>query len=346
MTPKDDTPRNMLTPNDQSPAPSPWNMDWNLLRTFMVIAEQNSITGAARYLGLKQPTVSNALRRLETMLGCQLAQRDPRNFTLTRHGKALYHECREIFGSITRLPNLLSSMSEQVEGHITICMTSHVMTPLLDQAIAAFHKENPLTSFSISIQSSHNVVETVLSKQATFGVCLMRDKRPELESTLFYREHFGFFCGPTHPLYGKENLKLEDMRDFERVSFSTDDLGGLLHPVAAVRAQAQFSDKVAGVSNNLEEVRRMITAGLGFGPLPIHVVERDIINKRLWQLPPYTGTPAVDIFLVSHPKANLNAAEAAFLESLTGLIKKTSLTARTYGSQKINPENSMKQKTA
>ncbi len=308
-----------------------WSMDWNLLRTFVVIAEENSITGAARFLGLKQPTVSNALKRLETLLGVQLAARDPRNFALTRHGKALYKECREIFGSVDRLPNLLAGTSDAIEGHVNLCMASHVVTPLLDAALSEFHAANPMTSFSISVLSSRDVVERVLSKQASFGVCLMRQPEPELRSKLFYREHFGLFCGPTHPLYGREGLTLEDLRVYERVTFSTDNLGDVLHPVAALRAQAQLSDKLAGDSNNLEEVRRMIMAGLGIGPLPIHVVERDIATGRIWQLPPYDHTPLVDIFLISHPRANLNAAEAAFLAKLTNLISATPLEARTYG---------------
>ena len=313
-------------------------MDWNLLRTFMVIAEENSITGAARFLGLKQPSVSNALRRLETLLGVQLAARDPRNFALTRHGEALYKECREIFGSVNRLPNLLAGTSDAVEDHVNICMASHVATPLLDAALAEFHAANPLTSFSISVLSSRDVVERVVSKQASFGVCLMRERVPELTTTLFYREHFGFFCGPSHPLYGREGLTLKDMREYERVTFSTDNLGDVLHPVAALRAQAQLSDKLAGDSNNLEEVRRMIMAGLGIGPLPIHVIERDIKNGRLWQLPPYKDTPIVDIFLISHPRANLNAAEAAFLAKLTEMITETPLDARTYGATAPSPK--------
>jgi DNA-binding transcriptional LysR family regulator len=320
----------------QRPSGVSWDMDWNLLRTFMVIAEKNSITGAARQLGLKQPTVSNALRRLEDILGAPLAERDPRNFRLTRHGKALYRESREIFGSVARLPNLLASLGDAVEGHLTICMASHVTTPLLDEALARFHQQNPLTSFSISILSSREVLDTVSAKQATLGICLMREPRPnaarpELDTTLFYRQHFGFFCGPTHPLFGSSDLTLEDLREHERVTFATDALDDVLHPVAELRVQARLSERVAGISNNLEEVRRMIVAGLGYGPLPIHVVERDIEQGRLWQLPPYRDTPAVDISLVSHPRANLNAAESAFLHALRCLVERTPLSARTYG---------------
>ena len=52
-----------------------WDLDWNLLRSFVVIAEVKSITRAAERLNLKQPSVSNALRRLEDRIGQRLVER-------------------------------------------------------------------------------------------------------------------------------------------------------------------------------------------------------------------------------------------------------------------------------
>ncbi len=311
-----------------------WDLDWNLLRTFMVIAQKGSITQAAAALQLKQPTLSNALKRLEESLQCSLADRGPRTFTLTRQGAALYRECLDIFGSIGRLPNALSADEVAVAGHVSIVMASHVASPMFDEVLSQFHTENPKATLSLSVQSSAEVVETVAAKQATFGVCLLREEKPDLDITLFYREHFGFFCGPTHPLFGVEDLSVADLRGQQRVSFSTDKLGDVLHPIAVLRGRAQFGDKVTGLSNNLEEVRRMIMAGLGIGPLPIHVVERDIVAGRLWQLPPYNKLPEIDIYMVSNSRAKMNRAEQAFLTMLQKRITATPLTERTYGNPK------------
>ena len=49
--------------------------DWNLLHTFTVIVEERSITGAANRLFLRQPSVSNALKRLEDQIGARLIDR-------------------------------------------------------------------------------------------------------------------------------------------------------------------------------------------------------------------------------------------------------------------------------
>jgi DNA-binding transcriptional LysR family regulator len=74
----------------------------------------------------------------------------------------------------------------------------------------------------------------------------------------------------------------------------------------------------------------MIIAGLGIGPLPLHVVRRDIEDGLLWQLPPYDDMPAIDVHVVWNPKAAMNRAETALLEELLRRIEATPIEARTY----------------
>ncbi|WP_321391840.1 LysR family transcriptional regulator [Emcibacter sp.] len=308
-----------------------WDLDWNLLRTFMVIAQEQNITRAAQQLNQKQPSVSNALRRLEEKLGCQLAERGPRSFKMTHHGEALFQECKELFGTVGRLPNIIQDVHDNVQGHIKILMTSQVITPLLDETLRTFHEKNPKATFSISVRGSQEVIEALHAKEGTLGICLIREPLENLTTQLLYREHFGFFCGRNHPLFGKTDISMEDLRGQQRVTFYTDRLGDVLHPIAVLRGQAQLSDAVTGVSNNLEEVRRMIMAGLGIGPLPIHVVERDILMGRLWPLLPVEEAPAVDVYTLQNPRAVLNAAEKEFLKLLDQKIRDIPLTERTYG---------------
>jgi DNA-binding transcriptional LysR family regulator len=308
-----------------------WNLDWNLLRTFMVIVQEGSITAAAQKLSLKQPTVSNALRRLEECLGRKLVERGPRVFEVTLQGQALFREALDMFGSVNRLSMILSEMTEVVQGHITISMASHVTSPLLDETLGEFHARHPEATFSVAITSSSDAIEAVFSKRSSLGICLVNRRHPALEFTQLYREHFGFFCGPQHRLFGKRNLTLADLKGERSVSFQTDQVTDVLRPVAMLRARAGIDDTVVGQSSNLEEVKRMIIAGLGIGPLPIHVVERDVRDGQLWRLPPHDAPPAIDIFLVRNLKARLNSAEMEFTRILLEKIEATPLRERTYG---------------
>lgn len=145
-----------------------------------------------------------------------------------------------------------------------------------------------------------------------------------------YREFFGFYCGPSHPLFGREDLTLKDLRNYPAVSFDTDDLNDALRPVALLRSKWGLDYDVVGRSSQLEEVRRMIQCGMGIGSLPVHVAADDVARGLLWRLPPYEDPPAVDIFLVRNPRKRLNRAEALFAEQLEHEIAQTPPAERTY----------------
>jgi DNA-binding transcriptional LysR family regulator len=306
------------------------DLDWNLLRTFVVLAESRSVTEAAERLRLKQPTVSNALKRLEDRLGRRLIDRSPGHFRLTDAGKLLHREAIDIHGSILRLNTLMREVTDEVQGHVRVVMASHVVCPLFNSALTAFHTEHPLATLSLSVSASREAVAAVLAQRASFGLCLVRERSPKLEYRRLYREFFGLFCGPTHPLFGRTGLTISDLAGQPSVSFVTDQMNDALRPVTLMRAKADLDERIVGTSANLEEVRRMIVAGLGVGPLPLHVVRRDIEDGLLWRLPPYDDPPAIDVHVVWNPRANTNRAEQALLEMLLTRIDETPISERTY----------------
>jgi DNA-binding transcriptional LysR family regulator len=307
-----------------------WDLDWNLLRTFMVIVEERSITAAADRLGLKQPTISNALKRIEDRLGRRLIERKPNHFRITSVGALLYEECVEIFGTVARLPVLIRDVQDEITGHVTIALASHIVSPLFDEALADFHQANPRATFTLSVSTSLETAAAVVQKRASFGLCLVHERDPRLAYRVIYREFFGFFCGPKHRLFGRRGLTLDDLRNETSVSFQTDNPSDALRPVALIRAEAGIDQGAIGISSSLEEVRRMIVAGLGIGPLPLHVAARDVADGLLWRLPPYDSPPAIDIHLVSNPSAHLNRAEDGLLRLLERRIEETPFAERTY----------------
>lgn len=307
-----------------------WNLDWNLIRTFVVIVEQGGITAAANTLGLKQPTISNALRRLEEHLSKRLILRGPGRFEVTPAGRVLYNEALEIFGSISRLGTLIRDMDEEVSGHVTLAMASHVVCPVLDEVLSLFHQRHSRATLSIDILSSQNSIQAVRQRKASLAICLVHERQPHLDYLRLFREYFGFYCGPRHGLFGQKRLTLSDLRGETSVSFETDRLTDALRPVALVRAQAELDHRIVGLSSSLEEVRRMILAGLGIGPLPVHVARRDEEAGFLWRLPPYDDPPAIDIHIVTNPRTRLNRAEANLITMLREAVARIPFSERDY----------------
>ncbi len=307
-----------------------WELDWNLLRTFTVIVEARSITGAGERLGLMQPSVSNALRRLEIHLDCRLIDRRPGRFDLTPAGQRLYDECVALFGTVSGLYALVHDHEEEVFGHVEMALASHVVCPFFDDELAGFHADHPKVTFSASVAPSREVVRQVMLREVALGVCLPGERHPQLEYLPLYRESFGFFCGRPHRLFGRAGLTLADLREEAYVAFRTDRLGDALRPIALLRERERFQGPTVGVSSHLEEVKRMIASGLGFGALPLHVVEHDVKDGTLWRLPPLEDPPSVDVLLVTDPGARRQRAEVLLIERLKAALQRVPIEARTY----------------
>ncbi|MCB1343282.1 MAG: LysR family transcriptional regulator [Pseudooceanicola sp.] len=317
----------MLRPYEQR---FPWNLDWNLLRTFMVVVEQKGISRAADFLGLKQPTISSALKRLEDVTGQVLVDRKPNRFHVTDAGRVLYAECAAIFGSVAQLPALMEADREELAGHIGIVLASHVVSPHFDEVLEDYARQHPRVTFSMVVEESAEVAAHIRQNRASFGICLLNGTPRNLEARLLFREFFGLYCGPRHRLFGRNNIALEELAGEPSAAFQTEIEGGPLVSVAQLRERAGLAAGLRGVSSSLPEVRRMIVADMGIGALPVHVARKDVRLGDLWQVPPYSNLPRVDIHLLTNPRRSLPPHEVAFLAMIETMLATVDIEERTY----------------
>lgn len=309
----------------------PWNLDWNLLRTFMVVVEQHGISKAADFLGLKQPTISAALKRLEQHTGQVLIIRKPNEFSVTRAGQVLYTECAKIFGSVSQLPSLLDVAHAELRGHLSIATTSHVISDHFDDFLNRFTNAHPNVTYSFSVSESEDVETTVSQNRASFGICLLAKPPENLETLVLYREYFGLYCGARHPLFKVRDIDPKDLEGEPFVAFQTEAEGGPLAATSRLRSRLKLANSWRGVSSSLNEIRRMIMANIGIGALPVHVAKQDVEAGRLRQLPPYDELPLVNINLISNPTRRQSDAEATFLTSCIAELSAIDIRERTYG---------------
>lgn len=318
----------MLLPKQQR---FPWNLDWNLLRTFTVIVEQRGISKAADFLGLKQPTVSAALKRLEQITDTTLIIRNSNEFTVTRSGQALYAECAKIFGSISQLPTVLDTETTELRGHLSIALTSSVISKHFDDIINKFSQAHPFVTFSFSVNESEEVEKMLHQDRFSLGVCLLPKIPKNLKSVVLYRESFGLFCGARHPLFDADDINPKDLEGEPFVAFQTEAEGGPLEAVSHLRKRAGLANSWRGVSSSLNEIRRLIMTNVGIGALPLHVAKQDIIAGHIRQLPPFEDLPMVNIYLITNPARRQSDAETAFLSLCESELSAIDLNERTYG---------------
>ncbi|AXI62577.1 LysR family transcriptional regulator [Pseudomonas kribbensis] len=295
-------------------------LDWNLLRTFRVIGQELSISRAAARLHLTQPAVSQALKRLEEQLGRQLiARRGPR-FALTEVGEQIFELAGEIYGQMSQVSSLLEQPADEVIGKVRLLIISRIFSERFDDFLADFHRQYPRVDLEVDVMRSSDIVSALQEKTATLGLSLNRRPQPRLEQRLFLRQRYAFFCGKHHALFGRQDIGEGDLQRENFVSFTSDQIGGMLSPLTIFRDQQGFSGRIVASSPSLEEVRRLVIAGFGIGCLPEHVVAADVEAGLLWRLPPHEGIADVDIHLLWNRDQRMSRAETLFIERLQACL--------------------------
>lgn len=281
--------------------------------TFLVIAEEGGITAASRRLFRTQPSLSNALTRLERLVGQRLIDRRPGVFALTDAGRRLHEKALQACRSVESVGDMADRQAK-LTGRITYHIASHIDCPPLDAALSQLHADEPEVTFAAIVSPTDEIVTGIREGTIALGFAVLQGPMPGLTCRHLNDNEMGFFCGPTHPLFGQTGLTIKDLDGHDYVSFESDQLSAGLESVARLGLAGRFRDRLIATSPNDEELMRLIEAGIGFGPLVLPMAEIHAAAGRLWRLPPYDNLPRVRNFLVTNPKTVLSSSEQRFVE--------------------------------
>lgn len=295
-------------------------LDWNLLRTYLVIGEEKSISRAAARLFITQSAVSQSLKRLEEQLECTLILRRGPRFDLSPAGEEVLRIAEEIYGNVSRLAATVNNPEDDIVGKVRILSISLVQSRLYDEFLAQFHRDHPRVEVEVEVMRSSDIQSSLNQKTATVGLGLCRFPQPKLERQRLLRQRYAFFCGKRHRLFGQRGLPMEALQGENFVSFTSDQIGGNLSPLTVFRDQQGFTGKIVASSASFEEIRRLIIAGYGIGCLPEHLVDIDLHNGLIWRLPPAEGVADVDVFLLWNREQRMNRAETVFLQAFRQVL--------------------------
>ncbi|MEX1108346.1 MAG: LysR family transcriptional regulator [Dongiaceae bacterium] len=286
------------------------NLDWNLLKTFAEIVRSGGVSKAARVMARQQPSVSSALKRLEDHLGVLLCQRGPSGFELTDHGKALAEICFDMERQLQSVPAAFDEIAGELMFQVRLLVVGNLVSPRLDQAIAGFSRRYPRAELLINVASCQVITERIVHHDAEIGVAPVATSAERLQFQFLYREQHVVVCGVLHPLAGRT---FDDPAMLASEAFVLPD-GDEAEPVRAYRAAHGWGRNLAGQSLDLNEVKRMVVAGLGIALLPREFLAMDIEAGRIWPLMAPTPELQDDIYVITSEANPRYLAVSKFLE--------------------------------
>lgn len=238
-------------------------MEIRVLRYFLAVAQEGSVTRAARALQLTHPTLSRQIRELEEELGQTLFSRGGRELSLTREGLLLRQRAEEIVGLAEITEKEFRSLGEKtVSGDLSIgCGESKALSFVTD-ALKVLQDEHPLIIPHFFSGNGEIVMDRLDKGLLDFAV-LMGAKNTEryYSFPLLNHDTWGLLMDKDDPMAQKKAITAEDLLGIPLIlssqSLSRDELSGWLgFPMSRLHIAATYTLLFNG--------SLMVRSGLGY----------------------------------------------------------------------------------
>jgi DNA-binding transcriptional LysR family regulator len=259
------------------------------LRMFIAAADEGSFSAGGRRLRRAQSVISQTLANLEAQLGVKLFDRSRRSPVLTSQGLALLVEARAVVSRMDVFKARAKGLSDGLEPELSVVVD--VMFPLeqLTSAVASFQTEFPTTPLTLHVEALGAVLQPVLEGRCAFGVMGSLPTAPaQLTRERLLVVKMAFVASPTHPLASLKGPIPARVLAQHRQLVLTDR-----SELSQGKDFGVFSANTWRLAD-LGAKHAFLRAGLGWGAMPVGVIETDLANRSL-----------VKIDLEDIPDANL-----------------------------------------
>lgn len=150
---------------------------WELYRTLLAVVREGSLSGAARALGLTQPTVGRHIDALEAALGAALFTRSQGGLAPTDNALALAPHAEAMESASAALVRAASGEAEEARGTVRVTVSEIIGVEVLPGILARFREAHPRIDTEVLLS---NRVENLLRRDADIAVRMARPEQDAL----------------------------------------------------------------------------------------------------------------------------------------------------------------------
>jgi DNA-binding transcriptional LysR family regulator len=250
-------------------------------RVFSTVVQEGSFSAAARRLNRAQSAITYAVQKLEEQVGVELFDRSAYRPTLSEAGRALLPRVRRILEEVDGFTVQARGIAGGLEAELPLVIDSMFPMRPLVEALAGFQAQFPSVQTRVLVETLGAAAQALLDGVADLGlITAFASDLGELARTPLGEIQLVPVAAPEHPLARVGGpLPPEILRDHVQLVLTDRSslTAGRDYGVAAVRTW-----RIA----DLGARHAMLLAGLGWGSMPLHMVEDDLRAGRLVQLEP------------------------------------------------------------
>lgn len=287
------------------------NIGWELYRSFLGVLREGSLSGAARALGITQPTAGRHVAALEKALGVVLFTRSQVGLMPTEVALALQTHAEAMESTAASLERAATSQGEGVRGVVRISASEVIGVEVLPPIVARLREQHPALKVELV---STNRVQDLLRREADIAVRMVRPKQEQLVARRIGKVELGFHARKEYLLRHGTPRRMEELAGHAVIGYD--------QPSAFVRnagkALQGYGREAFSLRTDSDLAQlALIRAGAGIGICQVGLARR---NEALIRVLPRTFSMKLETWVTMHEDLrNSPRCRAAFDTLVEGL---------------------------
>lgn len=240
-------------------------MDFDHLRTFLEVSRQKSFSKAAVRLLVTQPSISAQVSLLEKIVGVRLLERGGGKVSLTAAGKLFEPFAEDCLTRLAHINLAIADLERSPRGSLLVSANDSTALYVLPTFFANFKKRYPRVSLNIIRAERAKTIDSVLAREADFGVVSLPLNDPRLHVILIHEDEWVLVMPPDHPLARLETVTLDQVAQHPML---LPKQGRRREQLDLLFSQSKLRPRIAMELDSYELLKRLVIANMGIGFLP------------------------------------------------------------------------------
>ena len=288
------------------------NVDWNSIRTLLVVAQTSSFRKTAEETGQAVNTIRRIITRLEDLLGYPLVYREAEGVRLTPEGRRVVVAARDVEGSMAYMLKVAQAAKQNAHGPVRLAITEGLGSFWLTPKIAEYMESSENQS-RIELQCAMRSVD-VMRLEADISVQLVKPERPELIVKRLGYLHLVPYASKGYIDRHGAPRNLTDLPSHRIVEQETDQLKGYgLERIFG----PEIANRMVRLKTNFSSAHYWaIAKGAGIGLMPNYAraIGGDVVHID------FGATYRTEIWLATHPETTRSVRHRQFIDFLTEMF--------------------------
>lgn len=254
-------------------------MDFDQLRYFLSVAEQQNFTRAAEKLGISQPALSRSIQKLEEELGQPVFERKTRAVALTEAGILLQSRAQQVLAILRDTKAEITDDGKS--GRVRLGAIPTIAPYFLPEVLRQFSSAFPKSVLVVQENTTDILLKNLTQGEIDLAVLALPVPARYLEVDELFEEELLLVLPTDHPLVERETIRLVDVEPYPFVLL--DEAHCLSDNIISFCRQRSFQPVAVERTSQLAMVQELVSLSHGISMVPAMARQLDQSNRRVYR---------------------------------------------------------------